>query len=49
MASSGVFWPDAVTFFLYFALNGLYVFLIIFFQEVFGLPPSRAGMGLLPP
>ena len=49
VASSGVFWPDAVTFFLYFALNGLYVFLIIFFQEVFGLPPSRAGMGLLPP
>ena len=49
VASSGVFWPNAVTFFLYFALNGLYVFLIVFFQEVFGLPPSRAGMGLLPP
>jgi len=44
-----VIWPNLITFFLYFSLNGLYVFLIIFFQQLFGYAPGKAGMAMLPP
>ena len=44
-----VVWPNLITFFLYFSLNGLYVFLILFFQQLFGYAPGAAGMAMLPP
>jgi EmrB/QacA subfamily drug resistance transporter len=40
---------NAVTFFLYFALNGVFFFLILNLQQIQGYSPVRAGMGLLPP
>lgn len=43
-----VAWPNLITFFLYFSLNGLYVFLILFFQQLFGYAPGMAGLAMLP-
>ncbi len=40
---------NTVTFFLYFALNGVIFFLVLNFQQVQGYSPAMAGIGLLPP
>ncbi len=40
---------NTVTFFLYFALNGIIFFLVLNLQQVQGYSPAKAGLGLLPP
>lgn len=40
---------NLVTLLLYFAFNGVIVFTILNLQQVQGLTPSQAGLGLLPP
>ncbi|MEE8473097.1 MAG: MFS transporter [Dehalococcoidia bacterium] len=40
---------NTVTFFLYFALNGVILFLVLNLQQVQGFSPAQAGLGLLPP
>ena len=40
---------NTVTFFLYFALNGIIFFLVLNLQQVQGYSPTMAGLGLLPP
>lgn len=40
---------NIVTFFVYFALNGIIIFLTLNMQQVQGLSPSAAGLALLPP
>ena len=40
---------NSVTFFLYFALNGVILFLVLNLQQVQGYSPAMAGLGLLPP
>jgi EmrB/QacA subfamily drug resistance transporter len=40
---------NTVTFFLYFALNGVIFFLVLNLQQVQGYSPTIAGIGLLPP
>ncbi len=40
---------NSVTFFLYFALNGVILFVVLNLQQVQGFSPVRAGLGLLPP
>ena len=40
---------NAVTFFLYFSLTGVYVFLVIYFQQLHGYSPLQAGAAMLPP
>ena len=36
------------TFFIYFSLNGVYIFLIYHLQSYYGFPPSQAGWAMLP-
>lgn len=36
------------TFFIYFSLNGVYIFLIYHLQSYYGYPPSHAGWAMLP-
>lgn len=40
---------NAVTFFLYFGLNGILFFTVLNLQQVQGFSPTQAGLGLLPP
>jgi len=40
---------NAATFFLYFSLTGVYVYLVIYFQQLHGYSPLQAGAGMLPP
>ncbi|OGO04639.1 MAG: hypothetical protein A2Y60_05620 [Chloroflexi bacterium RBG_13_54_9] len=40
---------NAVTLFLYFALNGVVLFLVLNLQQIQGYSPATAGLGLLPP
>ena len=40
---------NSVTFFLYFALNGVILFVVLNLQQVQGFSPVMAGLGLLPP
>ena len=40
---------NTATFFLYFALTGVYVFLVIYFQQLHGYSPLQAGAAMLPP
>lgn len=40
---------NAVTLFLYFALNGVTFFLVLNLQQIQGYSPAEAGLGLLPP
>ena len=40
---------NTVTFFLYFSLTGVYVFLVIYFQQLHGYSPLQAGAAMLPP
>jgi hypothetical protein len=40
---------NLVTFFLYFALNGVIFFLVLNFQQVQNYSPILSGLGLLPP
>ena len=40
---------NTVTFFLYFALNGVIFFLVLNLQQIQGYSPAIAGIGLLPP
>ena len=40
---------NAVTLFLYFALNGVIFFLVLNLQQVQGYSPTTAGLALLPP
>lgn len=40
---------NIVTLFLYFALNGVILFLILNFQQIQNYSPIAAGLGLLPP
>ncbi len=40
---------NTVTFFLYFALNGVILFFVLNLQQVQGYSPAMAGIGLLPP
>jgi EmrB/QacA subfamily drug resistance transporter len=40
---------NLMTFFLYFSLNGVYVFQVIYFQQQFGYTPLAAGAGMLIP
>lgn len=40
---------NTVTFFLYFALNGVIFFLVLNLQQVQDYSPAMAGIGLLPP
>ena len=44
-----VWGANAVTFSLYFALNGVIFFLVLNLQQVQGYSPGKAGLGLLPP
>ena len=40
---------NTVTFFLYFALNGMIFFLVLRLQQVQGYSPTEAGLAMLPP
>jgi EmrB/QacA subfamily drug resistance transporter len=40
---------NAVTLFLYFALNGVIFFLVLRLQQVHGYSPTTAGLSMLPP
>ncbi len=40
---------NVVTLFLYFGLNGVMFYTVIFLQQVLGYSPTRAGLALLPP
>ncbi len=44
-----VFAANVVTLFLYFGLNGVMFYTVLFLQQVLGYSPSRAGLAMLPP
>jgi EmrB/QacA subfamily drug resistance transporter len=46
--SSVIVRANLVTFFLYFALNGVYVFVVVYFQQQFRYSPTVAGAAMLP-